>query len=62
MYPFSGNYVFHPADRTKVIVFRSDHAVTRPGFALRIRQSRNCPASVPSLLPTSPVAGKVFTH
>ncbi|GFQ67276.1 uncharacterized protein TNCT_401211 [Trichonephila clavata] len=48
------NYVFHPADRTKVMVFRSDHINTRPGFALRIRQSRICPASVPSLLPASP--------
>ncbi|GFY44102.1 cubilin, partial [Trichonephila inaurata madagascariensis] len=50
------NYVFHPADRTKVMVFRSDHINTRPGFALRIRQSRICPASVPSLLPASPGA------
>ncbi|XP_035210870.1 cubilin-like isoform X2 [Stegodyphus dumicola] len=45
------NYVFHPADRTKLIIFRSDHAVTRPGFILRVRQTRVCPASVPSLLP-----------
>ncbi|KAG8192599.1 hypothetical protein JTE90_015232 [Oedothorax gibbosus] len=51
------NYAFHPADRTKVMVFHSDHAVTRPGFSIKIRQTRNCPSSVPSLLPTSPDSG-----
>ncbi|XP_055945205.1 cubilin-like isoform X1 [Argiope bruennichi] len=50
------NYIFHPADRTKVMVFKSDYSVTKPGFALRIRQSRICPASVPSLLPAAPGA------
>nr|XP_042906945.1 cubilin isoform X2 [Parasteatoda tepidariorum] len=52
------NYVFHPADRTKVIIFHSDHATTKQGFILRVRQNRICPPSVPSLLPVSPASSR----